>query len=220
MKQLLFQLLQQSEAEVHHADTALQHHQRPHLPGDQQGEAVEVVGHEPLEHPGLARNVQLGEMLIQIGHVLLEEEVQQVTIEVRHREPVLEEAQQQEAGRHGHVDGHPERFLLGEPQHQQVAHDEVDALGVAHGREVQCQPLEQPLEDLDALFGLEELLSGEGALQVLLDLREAGVFQPQIDGVVLLRFIEIVSEAQHQQLPFHPQLGFLRERGELLLLGL
>ena len=159
-------------------------------------------------------------MLEQLRHILLEEEVQKIAIEVRHREPVLEEAKQQKARRHSHMDSHPECFCFRESQNQQVSHDEVDTLSIAHRGEVQRQPFKQSLERLNTLFGLEKLLSGEGALQVLFDLREARMFQAQIDGVVLLRLIEIVSEAEHQQLPFHSQLGFLREGEERLLLRL
>lgn len=56
---LFLELLQQCQAEIYHPDAPSQHNQTPHLLGNLAGETVQIVGHEPLEHPGLSSHSHL-----------------------------------------------------------------------------------------------------------------------------------------------------------------
>ena len=77
-----------------------------------------------------------------------------------------------------------EGLPLTHPIEQEVASNEVHALGVAHCRQVHRHPLQQGLKSSPARHTLEVWLFRVGAVNVLLDLLEGGVREDQsVPGV-------------------------------------
>lgn len=167
------QLVDQAHRKHDNSQSPHRYHQIKHVLDHLPRKAVDVKGHKPLADPHGSVHSQFDEhvrvklFVAPLQHVL--EESGENIIE---GEAVLVQSQQHVLFIGGKMHEHLEAIPLGIAHEGEVADHEVDALRVAHLREVVGYPL-QHIFKLPLLLLLDRPV--EGARYVLLDLHEAFV---------------------------------------------
>lgn len=122
--------------------------------------------------------------------MLPQQQPEEAAVDCRERKPILEESEQKVPLAEHQMRHHPERLMLVVAPEHEIAYDKVDALSITDARKVESDSVEAALQRLDALWGLEEGFFGEGAVEILADLRKAAVLERRC-ALILLFFIEI-----------------------------